>query len=374
MSEDKAQEKTQEPTPKRLEDARKKGQTARSKELSTMMVLLSASTALYYLGGPTSRDLMLIMREHFVIRRESLYDSSALFPSLLDACAEALLIIIPLLMVSFVIAIASPMMIGGWSFSTSAMAFKMDKMNPIKGIGRIFSVKSIVELIKALAKFSIVLFVACMILYTNYESYLYLGTQDFISGINNSASLLVIAFIILSSSLIVIALVDVPFQIWDHTRQLKMTHQEIKDEMKQTEGMPEVKQKIREKQRELSERRMMDEVPTADVIIVNPSHYSVAIRYDDSRASAPIVIAKGVDFVALQIRNIANTNNIPIVSSPPLARAIYYNTEINDEIPAGLFLAIAKVLAYIYGLNAAEKLRKEHELDGLQIPDDLQHD
>ena len=193
-------------------------------------------------------------------------------------------------------------------------------------------------------------------------------------AISKTASMLIWSFVVISSSMIVIALIDVPFQLWDHNRQLKMTRQEVKEEYKQTDGNPELKRHLRERQREISRRRMMEKVPKADVIITNPTHYSVALKYDQNTMSAPIVVAKGRDLIAYQIRNIANANNVPIVSAPPLSRALYHSTEIDHEIPSGLFMAVAQVLAYIYRLKNNIEIIDKPEFEDIEIPNEFVRD
>jgi flagellar biosynthetic protein FlhB len=233
-----------------------------------------------------------------------------------------------------------------------------------------------VELIKALAKFLVIGSVAVAFLYSQADEYIGLGQEPVMQAMAHASNLLVWGFIAISTTMILIALVDVPFQLWDHSQQLKMTFQEVKDDSKDTEGDPELRGRIKRMQREMAQRRMMAEIPTADVVITNPEHYSVALRYNSEKMNAPIVVAKGVDVIAMQIRKVANEYDIPILAAPPLARALHHTTEINGEIPAGLYLAVAKVLAYVFQLKQKPywQRQKQHNMDDLPIPDDLQFD
>lgn len=373
--EDKAQEKTEQPTPKRLKEAREKGQVARSRELGTMMVLMVSAGAFLVIGGQTINGLLNMMGSVFQSDR-GLVMSGNLVEVLINAVTEALVILMPFFLLVFAAALFSPMLLSGWSFSAKALAFKVDKLDPIKGVKRIFSVKSLMELIKALAKFSVVLVIALLLLWNNVDDFLVLGKKAVEVGLADLGTILGWSFLALSSAMILIAGIDVPFQLWDHTRQLKMSRQEVKDEYKETDGSPELKRRIREVQQEMAQRRMMEEVPRADVVITNPTHYAVALKYDQSKTGAPIVVAKGKDLIALQIRTLATSHQVPILSAPPLSRALYFSTELNQEIPAGLYVAVAQVLAYIYQLKA--KVNKFSEapltMDDLPIPDDLQHD
>ncbi len=376
MAEDKAQEKTEQPTTKKRADARDKGQVPRSRELTTMAVLLAASGAMLLMGDNMIDGILDIMRGTLAVDRATVMDTNALVPGFLGAVKDALLVFTPFIMILLVMAVLSPMALSGWSFSMKAMAFKWSKMDPVKGMGRIFSAKGLMELVKALAKFSIVLIVALLFLWNNVDALLALGSQSVMTALADAGRLLAWAFLLLSCAMILIAAVDVPFQLWDFTRQLKMTRQEVKDEFKETDGSPELKRRVREVQREISQRRMMDEVPAADVVITNPTHYAVALRYDQETMSAPVVVAKGKDMIALRIRTLALEHNVPIVSAPPLSRALFHTTELEDEIPAGLFLAVAQVLAYAYQLRG-KAWRGEDEvpaMDDLDIPEDMRYD
>jgi len=369
------QEKTEEATPKRLQESRDKGQVARSRELSTMSLLLASGAGFLMFGDLLVTDIMGMMRESFTASRADLLDSNNI-PLLLEKSIEdAIFALMPFFIVVMMVAFFSPMALSGWSFSTQALAFKWEKMNPIKGMGRVFSIKGLMELIKALAKFMLVMLITVLLLWHQSEMYILLGVKSVEAAIAQAGYLLMWAFILLSCSTILIAAIDVPFQLWDHAKQLKMTLQEVKDEYKQTEGNPEMKRKVREAQMAMAEKRMMEEVPKADVIVTNPTHYAVAVKYDPLKMGAPIVVAKGKDLIAAKIRSLAYSNNIPLLEAPPLSRALYHSTELNDEVPAGLYLAVAQVLAYVYQLRQKKSHFEETlTMDDLPIPDDFKRD
>ncbi len=378
MAQDDGQERTEQPTQKRLDESREKGQIPRSRDLTTMSVMLVGGFGILMLGDGMVQKMFDLLRSSFTLRREEIFDTSLLYERFVAAVSLGIDMLFPLFMVLLFAALLAPMALGGWSFSLQAIGFKWEKLDPIQGLGRVFGWKGVVELLKALAKFALVAAVAGWLLWMHFEELLGLGQETVEGGLSHMTSILFWSFIILSASLVVIAAVDVPFQLWDHTRQLRMTHQEIKDEYKQSEGSPEVKGRIRNLQHEIARRRMMQQVPKADVIITNPSHYAVALKYDQARMGAPRVVASGTEMVALRIRAIANEHHVPIVEAPPLARALYYNTELEQEIPAGLYLAVAKVLAYVFQLqmhqNSSAPQPKPLDEDDLPIPDDLKRD
>jgi flagellar biosynthetic protein FlhB len=347
------QEKTEEATPKRLEEARQKGQVPRSRELTTMSMLLMAAVSISVLGRHMVEQLGQIMHQSLEIERAKLFDHWAVIDLFGSALGQAGLVISPFLLVMLVTAFAAPIALGGWSFSTEALAFKPDKLNPLQGMKRIFAVRGLVELIKSLAKFMLIGSVGAGLLWHYLPELMGLGRESIETGLAHTGSILSKSFIVLSASLLLIAAVDVPFQLWDHAKNLKMTRQEVRDEHKNAEGKPEVKSRIRQMQRDIAQRRMMEQIPKADVVITNPTHYAVALRYDAAKMCAPVVVAKGVELIASQIRTVAVANKVPLYEAPPLARALYYSTEINHEVPAGLYLAVAQILAYVFQLKAS---------------------
>jgi flagellar biosynthetic protein FlhB len=367
------QEKTEEPTSKRLDDAKKKGQIARSKELNTLAITLIGGMVLVGMSGSMGEGLSGIMSANLTIPRVDMFDPLAMTRRLIASIQDALLMLAPFFVVMVVVAVLSSIALGGVSFSGEAMTPKLSKMNPLKGFKRLFSMKGLVELAKAMAKFFLVGGATALVLWLTLDSFIGLSGMALAPAISELVNLVGWAFVLISSTLILVAAVDVPFQLWDHKRQLKMTRQEIREEMKDTEGRPEVRGRIRQLQREMATRRMMDEVPKADVIVTNPTHYAVALRYNQLRMNAPVVVAKGSELIAANIRRVGAEHAVPVIESPALARAIYFHTELGEPIPAGLYLAVARILAYVFQLRAyvPGQGHRPSVPDELQIPDEL---
>jgi len=362
MAEDEnGQERTEEPTSKRLQDARRKGQIARSRELNTMAVTLIGGLTMMVMSDHFGGRLAGLMIKGFTIPRADLFDTQAMFKRLVEAIGDALFMLLPLFAAIITAAIISSVALGGMAFSAEAMTPKLEKLNPLKGMKRLFSVKGLVELVKAMAKFLLIGLTTALVLWQSMDDFIGLSNLDLGEAIAALGGLVGWSLVLISTTLILIAALDVPFQLWDHKRQLKMTRQEVREEMKDTEGRPEVKGRVRQLQREFAQRRMMEEVPKADVVVTNPTHYAVALRYDQTSMHAPKVVAKGADLVASSIRKVAREHGVTVVESPMLARAIYTHTEIDAFIPAGLYLAVAKILAYVFQLRA-------YESDGGQKP------
>lgn len=358
---DSSQEKTEEPTSKKLREAKQQGQVPRSKELNSMGVMFFGSAGLLILGPGILASLSSMMSRGFSLSREEIMNVKEIFSHAEAILWMALSGILPFLVLMTLVALATPLLLGGWSFNPGSMAFKTDRLNPLSGLKRIFSSKGLMELVKALAKFLVVATVAVSFMWLRWEEFLSLGREPFLQGLTHAAWLFGYCFLVMSSSLILIAAIDVPFQLWDHSQKLKMTLQEVRDEMKETEGRPEVKSKIRAVQQEMAQRRMMEDVPTADVIITNPTHFAVALKYDPETMPVPVIVAMGQDHMAFKIREVAREAEVEIFEAPPLARALFAQGKIGQEIPAGLFYAVAQVLAFIFQLQQARK-------EGLDIP------
>jgi flagellar biosynthetic protein FlhB len=369
-------EKTEQATPKRLREAREEGQVPRSRDLNSLLLLLAASGGLLGFGGHLAGGLTQQMSTALSRPRDSLFDPLLLQPYLGNVLIEVLQTFAPFLLLLFMVALLAPMALGGWVFSPKGLVPKIGKLNPIKGFGRIFSARAPVEALKAFAKFAVVAVVSTLVLYQRADELFMLGAEPVKQGLAHMASIIGWSFIGLSAVLILIAAVDVPFQIWDHSNKLKMTKQQVKDERKQTEGNPETRSRIRAIQRQMSQQRMMQDIPTADVVVTNPTHYAVALRYDKEGSGAPVVVAMGVDLIAGQIRKVAVANGVMIVEAPPLARALYHNAEIGAEIPAGLYVAVAQLLAYVYQLRAVRETGQPSpgQPESFPIPDELQHE
>ncbi|MDD2060760.1 flagellar biosynthesis protein FlhB [Pseudomonas sp. GD03860] len=370
------QDKTEDPTEKRKKDSREKGEIARSKELNTVAVTLAGAGGLLAFGGGLAETLMELMRINFSLSREVLIDERSMGIFLMASGKMALLATQPVLLVLLLAAIIGPISLGGWLFAGGTLAPKFSRMNPLAGIKRMFSMHALVELLKALAKFFVILIVALVVLASDRDDLLAIANEPIEQAIIHSVQVVGWSALWMAAGLLLIAAVDAPFQLWQSLKKLKMTKQEVRDEYKDSEGKPEVKQRIRQLQREMSQRRMMAAVPEADVIITNPTHYAVALKYDPQKGAAPLLLAKGTDFLALKIREIGQEHSIQLLESPALARSIYYSTELEQEIPAGLYLAVAQVLAYVYQIRQyrAGKGKPPEPLKDLPIPPDLRRD
>ena len=369
-------DKTEDPTEKRKKDSREKGEIARSKELNTLAIMLAGSAGLLIFGGALAQDLMELMRYNFSLSREVLLNPDSMGAFLLHSGKIALIAVQPVLITLLIAALVGPISLGGWLFAAGSLAPKFSRMNPAAGIKRMFSAKALVELLKALAKFFIILIVALLVLKSDIDDLLRIAHEPLELAVIHSLQVVGWSALWMACGLILIAAVDVPVQLWESHQKLLMTKQEVRDEHKDQEGRPEVKQRIRQVQREMSQRRMMAAIPDADVIITNPTHYAVALKYDPEKGGAPMLLAKGSDFLALKIREIGTKHNILLLESPALARSIYHSTELEQEIPAGLYLAVAQVLAYVYQIrqHQAGKGKRPDPLKDVPIPPDLRRD
>jgi flagellar biosynthetic protein FlhB len=282
----------------------------------------------------------------------------------------------PFFLVMIAVAVVSSIALGGFNISPEAMQPKFSKMDPIKGLKRVFSAKGLMELLKSMGKFLLISLATGLLLYLWAEELLRLGDLDIDVALQQGMTMVGWSTVLIASTLIVVALIDVPFQLWQHKRDLKMTQQEVRDELKETEGKPEVKNRIRKTQMEMAQRRMMEAVPKADVIVTNPTHYAVALRYDAERMAAPVVVAKGKNLIAANIRRVGESASVPLVEAPVLARAIYFNTDLQQPIPTALFLAVAQLLAYVFQLRAyhAQGGDIPSPPQDYPVPEDLRHD
>jgi len=374
MAERDGQERTEQATDKRLRDARSRGEIARSRELTTMLLLMGTGAVMLMTGERMGRGLTGTMKEMFTLSTREALSTMSLPEVFMGALGDALLSVLPLIAAAFAIALLAPAAIGGWAWSGEALGLKWERLDPLKGFGRMFSTNSLVELGKALLKLVLFTVVLLALLWNWAAEIVGLDHADARAGLLESLHLIARSFLVLAAVTIVIAMVDVPWQLYSHARRLRMTKQEIREEHKETEGSPEVKGKIRRMQLEIAARRMMEEVPKADVIVTNPTHYAVALRYDPKRNAAPLVVAKGADEVAQQIIRIGAHHKVMTFSAPPLARAIFHSTRVGSEIPAGLYVAVARVLAYVFQLRAKPGSRDVQPPADLPIPDELRRD
>ncbi len=384
--EENGQEKTEEATPKRLEKAKEEGQVARSRELGTTLLLMTGGIALLVFGAALSERMQAIMRLNFGFDRQAAMDPMMMSSMLAESIGNLVGIVGLILTLLMIAGALGSIGLGGWLFSAKPLEPKFSRMNPIEGLKRMFSMKALVELFKAVGKFLLVAGVATLILFQMESELLVIGQQTLELALVHSTWIIIWSAIGMSAATIIIAAIDVPYQIYDNAQKLKMTRQQVKDEFKDSEGKPEVKSRIRQLQREMAQTRMMASIPDADVVITNPEHFSVALKYDASSSDAPIVVAKGADEIALKIREVANLHHVPILRSPPLTRAIFYSTDLEEPIPAKLYLAVAQVLAYIFQLReraqrgtwrppAANEPIRDYALDRkLEIPEEMLFD
>lgn len=373
---DSGQERTEEPTQKKLDEARKKGEVPRSRELNAMAVMILGALGCILTAGPVFEALRHVFERSMRVPREAIFDKTWLATFFRDSIEEVFFSLTPFFIILLLTALLIPAAVGGWNISLQAIAPKASKLNPLKGLKRMFSAHALMELVKSFGKFVLVGFLGLLTIYGYRAELMNLGFETVEGGIVHAVTILGWSFFMLTWALVFIAAIDVPFQIYQNKKQMKMTKQEVKDEYKDTEGKPEVKGRIRQAQREISQRRMMAAVPEADVVITNPTHYAVALKYDPETMRAPVLVAKGTDFVAEQIRKIAQEHKIPMLTAPPLARSIYYHTKLDKEIPAGLYVAVAQILAYVFQLKAYKEGKGDYpgSQPDVDVPDHLKRD
>lgn len=367
------QEKTEPATPRRLEKAREEGQVARSRELTTFMLLLGGVVGMWTMGALLYDQLGLVMEKAFLFERRQAFEPISMLTMAGTLGERTLYAMLPLFLLLTVVALVAPALLGGWLISAKSMKPQLSKLNPAKGLKRIFGTQALVELAKAIAKSLLVGSVGVAFLWANRGTYMGLMDQPIQQALANALQLAAMACGLIVLSLVLVILIDVPYQLWSHSKKLRMSKEEIKREHKESEGDPHVKGRIRSQQQAMARNRMMSKVPEADVIVTNPTHYAVALRYDDDKMSAPRVVAKGADAVAARIRELGQEHRIPLLEAPPLARALYHHVDLDREIPVALYTAVAEVLAWAF------RLKRVHEEGGempetpqeLPVPDEL---
>ncbi len=352
MAETDQGERTEEPSQRRLQEARERGQVPRSRELGTFAAMFGGSAILAAAGGSVAARLAQVLRGGLSIDPAALGDVHSMQSALAAATRAALVALLPIFGVLTAVVLLAGVALGGWNFSAKAFAPDFSRMGPLAGLKRVFGLEGTAELGKALLKVAVVGGMCAGVSVHLFGAVLGLGHMAPRGAIGRGAVLLGWGFVWLSASLAPIAMIDVPLQLFQFHRSLRMTRQELRDEAKETDGRPETKQRIRQAQQMLARRRMMHKVPGADVVVVNPTHFAVALKYDAKRMRAPRLLAKGVDEVARNIRRIAEENKVPIFESPKLARALYRSTDLDREIPPGLYMAVAQVLSYIFRIRA----------------------
>ena len=372
MSEDSDAEKTEDASPRKIEKAREDGDVPRSRELATFTVLMTAGACLWAFGGSLVGKLAMSLKSGLTLDREQVFNPNVLLERILNDLIDVLLACLPIAGAIMLIALVSPLLIGGWLFSSKAFMPNFGKLNPMKGIGNMFSKNALVELLKAIIKTIVIGVVAWIDVSGQKEAMLGLAVEPLNESSAHVGDMIGSSFLFITAALGVIALIDGPYQLWHWKDKLKMTRQEVIQESKESDGNPQIKGKIRQMQREMARGRMMQNVPTADVIVTNPTHYAVALKYADGKG-APRVVAKGVDDIAAKIREMGLENKVPMLEAPALARALFKHTEIDDEIPEKLYSAVAEVLAYVYQLRAYKKGEGDYpdRPTRLKVPDEM---
>ncbi|MES2319272.1 MAG: flagellar biosynthesis protein FlhB [Pseudomonadota bacterium] len=355
MAEDSDAEKTEPASAKRLEDAHKEGDVPRSRELATFTVLMTAGVGLWVSGGGLVGQLRASMVSGLAFDRTQAFDANVLILRITSDIVQVMLACLPLAVAIMFVAVASPLLIGGFLFSAKAFMPKFSKLNPIKGLGNMVSTNALVELLKAVAKTIVVGSVAYLVVMNQKAAVMGLAVETLRSGSAHMIEMMASAFLFIVGGLGIVAAIDAPYQMWHYANKLKMTRQEVIQESKESEGNPQIKAKVRQMQREMARRRMMADVPTADVVVTNPTHYAVALKYTDGQGGAPRVVAKGSDEVAAKIRELAKEHKVTLLEAPALARALHKHADIGDEIPEALYSAVAEVLAYVFQLRAYNK-------------------
>jgi flagellar biosynthetic protein FlhB len=349
MSDDSA-ERTEEATGRRLSKAIEEGDVARSAELPAAAVMIAAAVTMLMMGSWWVSRFAQQMRSGFTFDRKTLDTPTLLPATFLHAVGEGLLVILPLMVVTAVVAIAASGVTGGFHFSAKAFSPKFSKLSPISGFKRMFGTHALVELVKAIGKFAVVSLVLWWLVDRHLQELMLLANMGLEPAMGATGRMITQSAVWLTLSLLVIAAIDAPYQRWSYAKKLRMTKQEVKDEMKDSEGRPEVKQQIRRRQREMANARMMAKVKDADVVITNPEHFAVALAYDPTSDGAPILLAKGADHIAARIREEARQHGVEMFASPQLARALYFTTEVDQPIPEALYHAVAPVIAYVFSL------------------------
>jgi flagellar biosynthetic protein FlhB len=341
-------EKSEQASSQRLDKARAEGDIPRSRELATCILLFTAGLSIWGLGGYLGSALKEMLSAGLTFDSKLAFNTESSLVRLSDQSVGLMIAFAPLGFALLIAAIAAPILVGGWNFNTNALIPNFERMDPIKGLGNLFSKNSLVELVKSITKTILIGAVAYFVISIDFAQLITLSMMPVEVALAKTGLFLIKSFIFIAGALIVIALVDVPYQLYRYAENHKMSRQELKQESKEGNGSPEIKAKLRQQQREMSRRRMMSNIQNADVVITNPTHYSVAIQYKEGNMRAPILLAKGTDNLALRIREIGKKHEILILESPKLARAIYANTELDAEIPESLYLAVAEILAFVF--------------------------
>jgi flagellar biosynthetic protein FlhB len=363
-------ERTEAPTQKRLDDARAKGQVPRSRDLNAAAVVLTGGMGMLSMGSVMGGHMMEIMRQGLSFSGAEAFDSGRMLMRFGQAALAAGMTAAPLLGLLLTAALLAPLALGGWTFSAEALVPNFERLNPIAGFARIWSIRGLIELGKGLARVILVAAVAVGVMRRQFHEYSSLSVEPTIVAVGHAMTLGGAALIALGGALALIAIIDVPLALWQFNKSMRMSRQEIREENKESDGSPEMKSRVKRVQQAMARKRMMQEVPKADVVITNPTHYAVALRYDDKRMRAPVVVAKGQDLIAARIREIALEHKVAIVEAPPLARALHALCDLGDPIPTRLYAAVAKVLTYVYQLRTVRRYGgQQPEPPNIDVPE-----
>lgn len=375
MSDQSSQDKTEKASPQKVKKARQEGQLPRAKEFTTAVIFLAVALYFYSQLSNIWQSMTGVFRYNMALTKDDLASPNQMVEQIGQSLAMIIEMLVPMFAVIIIVTVASTLVLGGWMFRPANMLPKLSKLNPLSGIKRMFSTRSLVELIKSTLKVTVIFAVLYGYLDNHLQPLLGMQSLPLNQGVTMIMSILFEGLLLMGFALLIFGVIDIPYQRWEHLKELKMTKQELKEEFKNNEGRPEVKQRIRQIQQQFARRKIDKMVPTADVVITNPTHYAVALKYDMSLSEAPFVVAKGVDETAMHIQRIARENQVEIINSPPLTRSIYYTTAIEQAIPSQLYIAVAHILTYVLQLKAFRKGsgKKPHPLPIFSIPKHLQH-
>ncbi|MCG9647020.1 flagellar type III secretion system protein FlhB [Vibrio brasiliensis] len=375
MSEQSSQDKTEQASAQKIKKARDEGQIPRAKEFTTAVIFVAVAVYFYSQISAIWDSIAGIFRYNMSLNKQDLANPLQMIEQLGHSLGVVIQLLLPLFVVIIVVAVASSLILGGWMFRPANVMPKLSKLNPLSGIKRMFSSRSFVELLKSTFKVAVIF--ALLYAYLNNHLQPLLGMQmlSLEQGVVKVMMILFDGLLLMGFALLLFGVIDIPYQRWEHLKELRMTKQEIKEEYKNNEGRPEVKQRIRQIQQQFARRKIEKMVPTADVVITNPTHYAVAVKYDPALSDAPFVVAKGVDETAMHIQRIARENQVEIVNSPPLTRSIYHTTAIEQAVPSQLYIAVAHILTYVMQLKSFRtgSGEKPMPLPHFVIPKHLQH-
>ena len=373
MAQQDSQDRTQPATPRKLTKAREEGQVARSRDLGHFLAIAAGGAALVATAPWLADWLKQILLQGLRFDRAMVQDTSVMGDRLLELAIRMLWVVLPFGALMVATAVVGNIAMGGWNWTFKPLVPQFGKLNPLTGIVGIISKAKLIDVLKGSALALILGTIGALYLKNHLMEFVAVLAMPLPAAIQQTATSTLGGVGLLLLALALFAMIDVPLQRHNHAQQLKMSHQEIKQEHKESEGSQEVKAKVKARMREMTKRRMLAAVPMADLVVMNPTHYAVALKYDDGKMAAPRVVAKGADLIAMKIRDLAKDSQVPVLQAPVLARALYAHAELDREIPAALFAAVAQVLAYVYQLRAAlaGQVAMPAALPELNVPADL---